>query len=68
LTHSLLTKLYDQSGCLNGGGQIKPKPQQSPRELLQSLETIYMENVSFTNIADGFVCLFFSSNLEGIVK
>ncbi|KAB5551554.1 hypothetical protein DKX38_008865 [Salix brachista] len=23
-------------GCLNGGGQIKPKPQQSPRELLQS--------------------------------
>ncbi|KAG5242399.1 iron hydrogenase family protein [Salix suchowensis] len=33
------------SGCLNGGGQIKPKPQQSPRELLQSLETIYMENI-----------------------
>ncbi|KAJ6756775.1 CYTOSOLIC FE-S CLUSTER ASSEMBLY FACTOR CG17683-RELATED [Salix purpurea] len=33
------------SGCLNGGGQIKPKPQQSPKELLQSLETIYMENV-----------------------
>ncbi|KAJ6912331.1 protein NAR1-like [Populus alba x Populus x berolinensis] len=33
------------SGCLNGGGQIKPKPQQSPRELLHSLETIYMENI-----------------------
>ncbi|KAJ6741519.1 CYTOSOLIC FE-S CLUSTER ASSEMBLY FACTOR CG17683-RELATED [Salix viminalis] len=45
------------SGCLNGGGQIKPKPQQSPRELLQSLETIYMENVSFTSIADIFVGL-----------
>ncbi|KAG6768962.1 hypothetical protein POTOM_024576 [Populus tomentosa] len=34
------------SGCLNGGGQIKPKLQQSPRELLQSLETIYMENLN----------------------
>ncbi|CAK7323294.1 unnamed protein product [Dovyalis caffra] len=33
------------SGCLNGGGQIKPKPLQSPKELLQSLETIYMENI-----------------------
>ncbi|XVF28043.1 hypothetical protein REPUB_Repub14bG0161400 [Reevesia pubescens] len=32
-------------GCLNGGGQIKPKPGQSPKELIKSLEAIYMENV-----------------------
>ncbi|KAK2978517.1 hypothetical protein RJ640_010163, partial [Escallonia rubra] len=32
------------SGCLNGGGQIKPKPGQSAKDLLQSLETTYMEN------------------------
>ncbi|WCJ28162.1 Cytosolic iron-sulfur assembly component 3 [Euphorbia peplus] len=39
------------SGCLNGGGQIKPNPGQSPKELLQSLEAIYMENVL---VADPF--------------
>ncbi|XP_016205847.1 protein NAR1 isoform X1 [Arachis ipaensis] len=32
-------------GCLNGGGQIKPKKGQSPKELSQLLETVYMENV-----------------------
>ncbi|KAF4366904.1 hypothetical protein F8388_013969 [Cannabis sativa] len=31
------------SGCLNGGGQIKPKPGQSGKDLIQSLETAYME-------------------------
>ncbi|XP_028119235.1 protein NAR1-like isoform X1 [Camellia sinensis] len=33
------------SGCLNGGGQIKRKPEQSPKDFIQSLETTYMENV-----------------------
>lgn len=33
------------SGCLNGGGQIKPKPGQSGKDLIQSLEDVYMENV-----------------------
>lgn len=33
------------SGCLNGGGQIKPKPGQSAKDLIQQLETIYMQNV-----------------------
>ncbi|GMH05240.1 hypothetical protein Nepgr_007080 [Nepenthes gracilis] len=33
------------SGCLNGGGQIKPKPRQSAKDLIQYLENIYMENV-----------------------
>lgn len=39
------------SGCLNGGGQIKPKPGQSAKDLIQQLETIYMENVA---VADPF--------------
>ncbi|XP_054776675.1 protein NAR1 [Prosopis cineraria] len=39
------------SGCLNGGGQIKPKPGQSPKELSQLLEIAYMENVL---VADPF--------------
>ncbi|XP_061339825.1 protein NAR1 isoform X2 [Gastrolobium bilobum] len=34
------------SGCLNGGGQIKPNPGQSPRELSQLVESVYMENVT----------------------
>lgn len=29
------------SGCLNGGGQVKPKPGQSPKELLQKVEELY---------------------------
>ncbi|CAJ1941483.1 unnamed protein product [Sphenostylis stenocarpa] len=33
------------SGCLNGGGQIKPNLGQSPKELSQLLESVYMENV-----------------------
>ncbi|XP_041995288.1 protein NAR1-like isoform X2 [Salvia splendens] len=33
------------SGCLNGGGQIKPNPGQSAKDLIQSLEATYSENV-----------------------
>ncbi|KAM7530854.1 hypothetical protein LguiB_034264 [Lonicera macranthoides] len=39
------------SGCLNGGGQIKPRQGQSAKDLIQSLETTYMENVL---VADPF--------------
>ncbi|KAI5330745.1 hypothetical protein L3X38_020871 [Prunus dulcis] len=39
------------SGCLNGGGQVKPQPGQSAKELIQLLQTAYMENVL---IADPF--------------
>ncbi|XP_071689747.1 protein NAR1-like [Rutidosis leptorrhynchoides] len=39
------------SGCLNGGGQLKPKPGQSGKELIQALESAYMENVL---VADPF--------------
>ncbi|KAL6567554.1 Cytosolic Fe-S cluster assembly factor nar1 [Orobanche gracilis] len=31
------------SGCLNGGGQIKPKPGHSAKDLIQLLETSYSE-------------------------
>lgn len=37
------------SGCLNGGGQIKPKQGQSGKDLIQHLETVYMENVQVSN-------------------
>lgn len=37
------------SGCLNGGGQIKPKPGQSAKDLIQHLENVYMENVLVTD-------------------
>lgn len=34
------------AGCLNGGGQIKLKRGESAKELIQSLEAKYMEDVS----------------------
>ncbi|KAI3913594.1 hypothetical protein MKW92_022054 [Papaver armeniacum] len=37
------------SGCLNGGGQIKPKEGQSTKELIQTLESAYMEDVVVAN-------------------
>ncbi|KAL8469197.1 hypothetical protein ACS0TY_032141 [Phlomoides rotata] len=37
------------SGCLNGGGQIKPKPGQSAKDLIQLLETTYSESVLVAN-------------------
>ncbi|KAK9226507.1 hypothetical protein WN943_011555 [Citrus x changshan-huyou] len=39
------------SGCMNGGGHVKPKPGQSPKESIKTLETIYLENVM---VADPF--------------
>jgi len=33
------------AGCLNGGGQIKPKLGESAKDLIQQLETIYVQNV-----------------------
>ncbi|XP_061741186.1 cytosolic Fe-S cluster assembly factor narfl [Nerophis ophidion] len=30
------------SGCLNGGGQVKPSPGQNPKEFLQKVEELYM--------------------------
>ncbi|CAL9049348.1 unnamed protein product [Musa banksii] len=39
------------SGCLNGGGQIKPRPGQSTKDLIQQLEILYMQDVE---LADPF--------------
>ncbi|KAJ3673267.1 hypothetical protein LUZ60_006641 [Juncus effusus] len=33
------------SGCLNGGGQLKPKKDQTGKELIQQLESLYMQDV-----------------------
>ncbi|XP_061830331.1 cytosolic Fe-S cluster assembly factor narfl [Nerophis lumbriciformis] len=30
------------SGCLNGGGQVKPSPGQNPKEFLRKVEELYM--------------------------
>nr|GEX12248.1 DNA-directed RNA polymerase II subunit 1 [Tanacetum cinerariifolium] len=43
--------LNNQFRCLNGGGQLKPEPGQSGKDLVQALETTYMENVL---VADPF--------------
>lgn len=37
---------YSLAGCLNGGGQIKPEPGQTAKDLIQSLEVVYAQNVS----------------------
>ncbi|KAL5217001.1 hypothetical protein ABZP36_017685 [Zizania latifolia] len=37
------------SGCLNGGGQIKPVKGQSAKDLIQLLEGVYMQDVSISN-------------------
>ncbi|GAB2301035.1 Cytosolic Fe-S cluster assembly factor nar1 [Dionaea muscipula] len=39
------------SGCLNGGGQIKPQPGKSVKDLIRYLEKAHMENVL---VADPF--------------
>ncbi|CAA7395501.1 unnamed protein product [Spirodela intermedia] len=39
------------SGCLNGGGQLKPKTGQTVKEAIQSLQVLYMQDVA---VADPF--------------
>lgn len=43
---SIYNAIIIKTGCLNGGGQIKPKPGQSPKDLIELLEAAYQENVS----------------------
>ncbi|CAH1439893.1 unnamed protein product [Lactuca virosa] len=49
--HHYLEIMACPSGCLNGGGQLKPKSGQSGKDLIQALETSYMQNVL---VADPF--------------
>ncbi|KAK6932846.1 Iron hydrogenase, small subunit [Dillenia turbinata] len=50
--YNFLEVMACPSGCLNGGGQIKPKPGQTAKDLIQSLETAYLENVLIANPFD----------------
>lgn len=43
---SIFNVIVIKIGCLNGGGQIKPKPGQSSKDLIELLEAAYQENVS----------------------
>ncbi|RRT57547.1 hypothetical protein B296_00003653 [Ensete ventricosum] len=46
---------FSLSGCLNGGGQIKPRTGQSTKDLIQQLEILYMQDVSsLVEVADPF--------------
>jgi len=38
------------SGCLAGGGQLKPSPGQSPQQLLEELELAYQHQVSRVHV------------------
>jgi len=40
------------SGCLNGGGQIKPRKGQTTKDLIQSLEAAYLQEVTIRDPAD----------------
>lgn len=51
--------MFTETGCLNGGGQIKPKPGQSPKELSQLLEIVYMEDVSLSRLASILIVLLY---------
>lgn len=37
------------SGCLNGGGQLKPVQGQSAKELIQQLESVYTQDISISD-------------------
>ncbi|CAA6659184.1 unnamed protein product [Spirodela intermedia] len=40
------------SGCLNGGGQLKPKTGQTVKEAIQSLQVLYMQDVAVSDPFD----------------
>lgn len=42
--------MFADTGCLNGGGQIKPNKGQSAKEVVQLLEDLYIKDVSITII------------------
>ncbi|XP_076853387.1 cytosolic Fe-S cluster assembly factor narfl [Brachyhypopomus gauderio] len=54
------------SGCLNGGGQLKPITDQSNKELLQHLDSLYRAERVSTPEGDGRVAELYRSWLEGV--
>ncbi|TMS15075.1 Cytosolic Fe-S cluster assembly factor narfl [Larimichthys crocea] len=54
------------SGCLNGGGQVKPLPGQDPKELLQKVEKLYKAERSLTPEEDTRVAELYQSWLHSV--
>ncbi|KAE8283150.1 Cytosolic Fe-S cluster assembly factor narfl Nuclear prelamin A recognition factor-like protein [Larimichthys crocea] len=54
------------SGCLNGGGQVKPLPGQDPKELLQKVEKLYKAERPLTPEEDARVSELYQSWLHSV--
>ncbi|KAG8007001.1 Cytosolic Fe-S cluster assembly factor NARFL [Nibea albiflora] len=54
------------SGCLNGGGQVKPLPGQDPKELLQKVEKLYKAERPLTPEEDARVAELYQSWLQSV--
>uniref|UniRef100_A0A673WNI5 Nuclear prelamin A recognition factor-like protein n=1 Tax=Salmo trutta TaxID=8032 RepID=A0A673WNI5_SALTR len=54
------------SGCLNGGGQVKPLPEQNNKELLQQVEDLYREERPLVPEEDQRVAELYQSWLQSV--
>ncbi|CAJ1076510.1 cytosolic Fe-S cluster assembly factor narfl [Xyrichtys novacula] len=54
------------SGCLNGGGQLKPLPGQNPKELLQKVDELYKSERSLSPEEDVRVAELYQSWLHSV--
>uniref|UniRef100_A0AAZ3P4V0 Nuclear prelamin A recognition factor-like protein n=1 Tax=Oncorhynchus tshawytscha TaxID=74940 RepID=A0AAZ3P4V0_ONCTS len=54
------------SGCLNGGGQVKPLPEQNNKELLQQVEDLYKEERPLVPEEDQHVAELYQSWLQSV--
>ncbi|KAI4822018.1 hypothetical protein KUCAC02_007586 [Chaenocephalus aceratus] len=54
------------SGCINGGGQVKPLPGQNPKELLQKVEDLYKEEHTLSPEEDTRVAELYQSWLHSV--
>uniref|UniRef100_A0A3Q4AY67 Iron hydrogenase small subunit domain-containing protein n=1 Tax=Mola mola TaxID=94237 RepID=A0A3Q4AY67_MOLML len=54
------------SGCLNGGGQVKPSPGQNPKELLRKVEELYKAERSLLPEDDSRVAELYQSWLHSV--
>uniref|UniRef100_A0A4W5RWG6 Nuclear prelamin A recognition factor-like protein n=1 Tax=Hucho hucho TaxID=62062 RepID=A0A4W5RWG6_9TELE len=54
------------SGCLNGGGQVKPLPEQNNKELLQQVEDLYSEERPLVPEEDQRVAELYQSWLQSV--
>ncbi|XP_029997519.1 cytosolic Fe-S cluster assembly factor narfl [Sphaeramia orbicularis] len=54
------------SGCLNGGGQVKPLPGQNPKELLQKVDELYRADSPSVPEEDTHVAELYQSWLQSV--